>query len=130
MENQQFNPEVRLDHNERGLLASTAATEGYRIMHRIFRAEVDKFVLDLINTPPDNAKAVWAKHVLAKAAAQFYHQVTSRINEEVVQYTSAPRTTDTPTDATEHVLDMGEIASTFADVYNDRFPEEGIIDES
>jgi hypothetical protein len=110
VENNKFTPEISLDHNERGQLTSTAATEGYKVMHRIFRAEVDKFIIDLINANPAEAKAVWAKHILAKAAAQFYNAVTARINEEVLQYTHATRTTDVPKDATEGILDIGEAA--------------------
>lgn len=125
MENEKFTPEISLDHNERGQLTSTASTDGYKVMHRIFRAEVDKFIVDLINANPADAKAVWAKHVLAKAAAQFYGAVTARINEEITQYTHAPRSTDLPTDATEGILDIGEVARSFEELGS--FGEEDII---
>jgi hypothetical protein len=111
LENKEFNPDLQLEHGERAVLAATAATPGFVIMHRIFRSEVDKFLIALINADPANSKEVVSRQLLAKAAAQFYQAVTTRINEEVMLYTHAPRADDKPIDITEQVLDIGEVQS-------------------
>ena len=105
-----INPELQLEHGERAQLAAITAMEGYKILHRIMRSEVDKFFVALINAKPGDSKSVIASHLLAKAAAQFYQAVTNRINEEVTQYTAAPKVSDMPVDVTEGLLDLGDIA--------------------
>jgi hypothetical protein len=129
MEQQTFNPDIHLNAGEQAALTQTAGTPGYTILHRILRAEVDRFVLNLINADAADEKDVYAKHLLAKSAAQFYQGVTERINEEVLQYTSAHRRVGKPQDVTESLLDIGEPASEQEDLENDEFLGEGIFDE-
>lgn len=134
METNTFNPDVILGHSERGQVAATVGSEGYRIINRIMRSEVDRFILDLINTAPASEKEVYAKHILAKAAAQFYEAVTNRLNHEIMQYTGAIRDTAPPVDVTNGLLDIGPNQSTFDDLQNDEllrddFLEEGNFDE-
>lgn len=95
-------------------------------MHRIFRAEVDKFVLSLINADAANEKDVYARHILAKSAAQFYSGVTGRINEEVLQYTGSERN-PVPFDQTEGLLDIGDAMS--AEEIENEVLGEGIFHE-
>jgi hypothetical protein len=123
-----FNPEIRLEPNERAQLVLTANTEGYATLHRIFRSEVDKFWLDLVNVKAGADAEVIAKHKLAKAAAQFYEGATQRVNEEVIQYTAAMRAVDAPRDDTEGVLDIGLLASTFDDLEEDAALGEDLLD--
>lgn len=106
-----FNPDLRLDHGDRALLGQLTVMPGYKIMHRIFRSEVDKFFVALINADPAEPEQVVSKQLTAKAAAMFYEQVTNRINEEVMQYTNAPRANATPVDMTEGILDLLSMAS-------------------
>lgn len=117
-----FNPELQLDHGERGMLSQLLGMPGYKIMHRIFRSEVDKFFVQLINANPARAEDVVTAQLTAKAAAQFYEGVTQRINEEVLQYTGAPRYNETPVDLTEGVLDLGDLAYQM-DTYPNLFEE-------
>lgn len=107
--NTQFNPELELDHQERGLLTQVTTMPGYLIMHRIFRSEIDKFFVKLLNADPANGNEVVAAQLTAKAAAQFYEGVNKRINEEIVQYLGAPRYNAEPQDMTEGVLDLGDL---------------------
>lgn len=125
MVNQTFNPDIVLDYAEQSALAATAATPGYKVMHRIFRSEVDKFILHLINANASDERDVLSRHYLAKSAAQFYHGVTARINEEVTQYTNGEKPNQVQQDATEGLLDIGERASTFDDLDEDLFLGEG-----
>ena len=107
-----FEPNLQLDRNDQAQLCQTYWQPGYKVIHRICRSEVDKFFLALINTPAGDRDAVEAAHKLAKAAAMFYEGITNRINEEVTQFTAAPRTTDTPIDITEAILDIGEYVAS------------------
>ena len=127
MEQREFSPVIELDHSERALLTQTVNTEGYRIMHRVIRSEVDKLFVDLINADPSEHKDVLAKHNLAKSAAVFYTQITDRINYETIQYTAALRATDTPKDATENVLDIGERADQVSEFQDPMLFEEGVF---
>lgn len=127
MDNRVFEPEIELEHDQRGQLAQTTATEGFRVLQRIMRSTVDSFLLDLINANAANQSEVLSRHNLAKAAAQFYQRVTNTVNEEVRLYVAAPRATDTPVDLTEHTLDLGALASRYADIEHDL--EEGHLNE-
>ncbi len=104
-----FEPAFALSHIERAHLVSIASTEGFHILNRIMRSQVDKFVMAQTNTDPVDEKAVLAAHRMAKAAAQFYQMVTDRINEELLQYSHAPQAGQKPVDATEGLLDLGEL---------------------
>jgi hypothetical protein len=128
LENRTFAPEINLDRSEQAALAATVATPGYRIIHRIMKAEIDKFYLSFLNAPVGNDDEVLARHKLGKSAAQFYAGVTGRINEEVSQYTSASRANDRPFDETEGILDIGERASVESDLEENSLGE-GILDE-
>lgn len=105
-----MNPDLELGRAEQAHLVQTYHSEGYRIMHRIMRAEVDKFIVAMVNANPADREEVCARHVTAKAAAQFFEGVTRRINEEVTQYTAAPTPDDKPIDVTEGILDLGYLA--------------------
>lgn len=105
-----FNPDLILDHGERAQLGQLTVMPGYKIMHRIFRSEVDKFFVALINADPAAPEQVVSKQLTAKAAAMFYEQVTSRINEEVMMYTNTPRPGAAPIDITEGMLDLSDLA--------------------
>ena len=102
----QFNPDLRLEHEERALLVQLTAMPGYPILHRIFKAEVDKFIVHLINVPEADDEAVLAAHKLVKAAAQFYSGVTNNINEQVLEYTGAMVPGKKAVDVTEGILDI------------------------
>jgi hypothetical protein len=111
-----FDPDLHLDYIDRGNLAQMAAMPGYKVLHKICRSEVDKFIVSLINE--ESGPGVESAHRMAKAAAQFYTGVTNRVNEEVLQYTAAPRDTDKPQDVTEGILDIGRIAAATRDLPN------------
>lgn len=113
-----FNPELILNHNDRGHLVQMAAMPGYRVLHQIFRSEVDKFVVELINASPAEPKSVVAAQMMAKVAAMFYEGITNRINEEVVQYSGAVDNRSQPVDPTEGLLDMGQVEKAFAGIPN------------
>lgn len=112
-----FNPDMTLDSRDRAYLGQMMALPGYKVMHRLFRAELDKFFVVLLNTRAGDGDDVLAAHKMAKAAAMFYEGVTNRINEEVMQYTAAPRSTDKPIDITESVLDLGDVSRGDDDLY-------------
>lgn len=129
MEAKGFSPDIQLEYTERALIAQTVATQGYAIIHRIMRSEVDKFIVNLINADEDDEQAIVAKHKLAKSAAQFYQAVTDRINHEVHQYVAATQQNGPPVDPTEGLIDMGAPPSTLRDVEADGQPtgEEDIV---
>ncbi len=104
-----FEPELALTHIERAHLVSMASTEGFHILNRIMRSQVDKFVMAQTNTDPVNETAVLSAHRMAKAAAQFYQMFTDRVNEEMLQYSHAPKAGDKPVDVTEGLLDLGDL---------------------
>lgn len=130
MENfKDFNPVVELSRQEQAAIVATYATPGFAlIINKIFRPEVDSFILDLINAPSGNDAVIIAKHNLAKAAAQFLTRGTERVNECVLQYSSGLTGNEKPVDITEGKLDIGELASTFDDVQHEAF-EEGLEHE-
>lgn len=103
-----FNPEVNLNHEERGQLSFTVATPGFNHINRIMRAEVDKFIVDLINVAEDNDKMVIAKHKGAKFVAQFFERIVSRLNEETNQFIRERGDDSRPVDLTEGLIDLGE----------------------
>lgn len=122
MEINKFAPIVQLDYSDRSDLASTVATPGWKIVHRIMRGEVDKFILALINTKiegTDDKDEVYNKFLLSKAAAQFYQQVTDRVNEETLQYVASQNNSG-PVDMTEGILDIGDDSN--------HLEEDGIIE--
>lgn len=112
MEQVKFTPEVELSNEDRSQLAHTMATQGFAIINRIMRSEVDKFVVDLINVSEADAEMVVAKHRLSKAAAQYYQGIISRLNAESQQYLREAGAAAQPViDPTEGLIDMGEVAS-------------------
>lgn len=123
MENR-FNPDLMLDHNERGLLAQLLSMPGYEVMHKVFRSEVDKFFVALINADPANTNEVVAKQITAKAAAQFYTAITGRLKNEVVDYvSSAPRLPEVIRDITDDLLDFDDQQINLNMEYLDLFEE-------
>lgn len=115
-----FEPALALDRGEQALLTQMYYQPGYKILHRVFRAEVDKFFLALVNTPADDIEAVVAAHKLAKAAAMFYEGITNRVNEEVLQFSAAPKASDAPIDITS-VLDIGDSYEQAAALYQEEY---------
>lgn len=109
-----FAPELQLDPTDRAHLVQIATSEGFRVLQRIMKAEVDKFVLAQINADPSNEAEVLAAHRMAKAAAQFYQGMTNRINEELLQFNHIARANDVPIDATEQLLDLGNLVEAVA----------------
>lgn len=105
----QFAPELSLDRVDRAHLVQIATTEGFRVLQRIMRTEVDRFILAGINADPADEAEVLSAHRMAKAAAQFFQGVTDRINEEILQFNSAAMANDAPIDVTA-ALDLGDIA--------------------
>ena len=101
---------------ERAHLSVLVTTDGFKIMQKLMEDEVKKFNLLLINA--SNTDDIIAKHNLAKAAAQFYQGVIDRVNQEVLVYHKAPKSTDKPLDMTSGLLDLGDMADTLADVPN------------
>lgn len=129
MEQMLFAPDIELEHNERALVAQTTATPGYKIINRIMRSEVDKFIVDLINAPEEDDKAIIAKHKLSKAAAQFYQAVVDRVNSEVHMYMAAVQNGVAPVDVTAGMLDLGEPASTLEDFVQEVEMGESLLEE-
>jgi len=124
-----FEPEVVLDHTERALVAHAVATNGFPIIHRLIRSEVDKFIVGLINTGVENEAAIVANHRLAKAAAQVYTAFMNRINFEVEAFRAAVAKVGDPVDVTEGTIDLGAPASTQSDLDDDLSNEFEIIEE-
>lgn len=104
-----YNPELALDHSDRGHLVQMASMPGYQVFHQLCRSEVDKFIVSLINAKPSEPAEVLSAQLLVKAAAQFYEGITDRVNEEIVQYTGSIKTNVYPVDPTEGLLDIGYI---------------------
>jgi hypothetical protein len=102
-------PELRLNDVERNELATVVAMGGFRVLQKIMRSAVDKFIMATINANDD--REVLNKHKLAKSAAQFYTQVVSDVNEELFQTVNAPKPTDKPVDVTAGIFDIGEMAT-------------------
>lgn len=112
-----FEPELYLDRTEQAQLSQLIYLPGYKVLHRLMRSEVDKFFVVLLNTDAADADGIVAAHKMAKAAAMFYEGVTNRVNEEVIQFTAAPRASDVPIDITEAVLDIGELVAADSDAW-------------
>lgn len=112
----EFNPEITLDRSQQAALAQTCSptNEGWRVVHLICRSEVDKFILDAINTDATKEADMLMRMRLAKVAAQLYEGVTNRINYEVQKYTGGVASKE-PVDVTEGLLDIGPRASTSQD---------------
>ncbi len=116
---QKFEPELILDYTEKAHLAAISSTPGYHIINRIARAEVDKFILRLINTDTaEPEKVIIDRHRDAKVAAQIYAGMFQRLNNEIYDYTASPRDSDKPLDVTQGVLDIGDIADQFKNIPN------------
>lgn len=107
MERTEFHPELLLERHQQAALAQTCAEEGYKVIHLIARAEVDKFVLDLINSDSDDKDKIIEKHRISKTAAMLYQGITNRINHEVSKYINASQVQGQPVDPTEGSLDLG-----------------------
>lgn len=107
-----FNPEVTLTHDERGQIAFTMASPGFQHINRIMRAEVDKFIIDLIKVAEDNKDMIVAKHIGAKHAASYYERVVNRLNEEISTFTAERGGISKPEDSTEGLLDIGDTSAT------------------
>lgn len=104
-------PDYETNHGERASLFATTVTPGFDVLQHIMGSVCLKFQEKHMLTNPGTAEATQA-HYMAKAAAQFYETVISRVNHELLLYTNAPKAGDAPEDPTD-VLDMGEISSAF-----------------
>lgn len=126
MENR-FEPEISLEHSDRAMVAQTVATPGWKIINRILRSEVDKYLIALINVDESDDKAIVAAHKLSKAAAQVYAASMARVNYEVQQFIAVSGTPAEPVDITEGLIDLGPASSTLADLdFDNQSLEEGI----
>ena len=101
-------PEIHLGRDEQAHLAAIRPMPGFGILLKIAKAEVDKFLLRLVNTPTTDRDAVITHHMTAQVAAQLLTGCVNKVNEELELYANAPRTTDIPVDVTEGILDIGE----------------------
>lgn len=113
-----FNPVIELEPGDRAALVAMSNSHGYRVFHKIMRKTVDNFVLAMVNADPSDRESVLAKHIMAKTASQLYQGMTDAVNEEVMQYIHSPRTTDTPADTTEGILDLDDLPERLKDVPN------------
>lgn len=108
----EFSPELTLEPNEQAALVLTAASEGYRVIHKLIKHKVDTFILALINTSSTEASAVLEAHRVAKVAARMYDGITEDINAICQDYAAGRAiTTDLP-DSTEGIIDIGPPATT------------------
>lgn len=104
-------PVLELTSMDRADLAVLVGTGGFRIIQKIMRSAVDKFILSLVNADSASDAEVLAKHKLAKAATQFYAQVIKDVNEELIQIKNEPKPTDKPIDVTAGIFDIGDTAT-------------------
>jgi hypothetical protein len=112
-----IDPQMELESIERAHLAATVVQDGFKVIHKIMLAEVEKFRLKLLNSDPVKRDEVLAAHTMAKAAAQVVAGIVNRINEEVMQYTNTPRVNDPPQDSSEG-LSLDDIAKQVQDLPN------------
>jgi hypothetical protein len=106
-----FEPVIELTDLNRGELAQTCATPGYKVIHKILRNVVDTYVTKHLNTAVENKEAAYASFVQTKTAAQIYQGMTDRINAEIAAAVAKSTDTGVEGDVTETVLDIGEVAS-------------------
>ncbi len=107
-----FDPDMELERHEQAALAMLVTTEGYKVLHRIARAEVDKFLVSLLNAAAEEPSQVLERHRISKTAAQLYEGFTNRINREVFAYTERRASAaHQPVDPTEGNLDFGPHSS-------------------
>ena len=95
-----FEPVIELTDLNRGELAQTCATPGYKVIHKILRNVVDTYVTKHLNTAVENKEEAYASFVQ-----------TDRINAEIAQAVAKSTDTGVEGDVTEAVLDIGEAAS-------------------
>lgn len=109
-----IDPELQLDDTERAYLAMMVANiPAFGALTKIFEAEIEKFKVALINA--QKPEDVITQHNLAKAASQFYVQVINRINQEIEIHHHTPKVNDQPVDATEGLLDLGDLKGEIDD---------------
>lgn len=112
----QFAPEIDIDAHEAAALALITSNPGWSVYHKICRHAVDKYILALINLPSGSDHAVVEGHRCSKVAAQFYEEITNRINAVVKSYMDGQQSNDGPLpDLTEGIIDFGPPASTADD---------------
>lgn len=102
-----IDPERRLSDIERARLAALVPTDGFQTLKLLMEIICEKYKVLLINASPSKAEDVLAAHHMAKASAQFYATLISRIREEVDHYKNESDDSS-PVDATEGLLDLGE----------------------
>lgn len=113
----EFKPEIELEDSEVASLALVVGQDGYKVIHKLIRHEVDRFILALVNIDSTRAEAVLEGHRVAKTAAQLYDGVTNKINRVVESYYSAKQSgVGIAPDSTEGIIDIGPHATTQEDI--------------
>lgn len=109
----EFTADLELEHHERGELADTVRTPGFRHVEKIFEAEVQKFFVALLNIPSGGTD-VLEGHRVAKTVAQLWEGAAARINAEASYYieTAKQSKTQEPLDLTEGMIDLGPAQTT------------------
>ncbi len=112
----EYTPELILDPNEVAALALLTGQDGYKVIHKIIKHELSKFITAHINTATGNDSAITEGHRIIKTAVQLYDGATNSINTLVSTYTSAKQVDGRPIDVTEGLIDLGPAASTQDDL--------------
>lgn len=84
-----LDPEAQLDDAERAAAVSILDMPGWFAVRKLMEIEIKRFDLALKNADPADREDVLAKHVIAKAASQFYVQIIDRLNTERELFLSA-----------------------------------------
>lgn len=104
-----MNLDYFLTTKEQADLAAIISTPGFKVLKDIAESECKKFINVLVNTDASDDAKVLANHKKAQVAAQLFSGFIERINEEISQYTNAPRPSDKPVDITKGLLDIDDI---------------------
>lgn len=111
-------PDLELNGIDRAHLNVLVTMEGFKVLQNIMESEVEKFKVALLNANPSKHDEVIAAHQLAKAAAMFYAGVVKRLNSELELYRNSPKASDKPIDATEGLIDLGEVTKEFPNFFD------------
>lgn len=100
--------EYKLGRDEQASLAAVAGHPGFRVILKLGEMEAKKFIQVLMNTPASDKDLVITNHIKAQEIAQWFTGFVNRINEEITEYTHAPKASDKPIDVTSGILDLGD----------------------
>jgi len=114
-------PEITLTDDERAQLMQTITTPGQVVFNKIFKSVVNGYTTYLLNTPENDKDLLFARFLMSKVAAQLFTSLVNHVNSEIATYKEymAQHKSNTPSDDTEGVLDIGERPSTPDDVERD-----------